>query len=298
MKKILQIFLGVFFLLGTIQMKAQERIKMIKDPGGTYTIPCEVNGLKLSFIFDTGASDVSLSALEATFMLKNGYIDKSDFIGSQSYSIANGELEENAIINLKTIKIGNKILNNVRACISSHINAPLLLGQSALRKLGNYSIEGDYLVLESQGFNSASDNDSEKSRINELKNKADSGDPDAQKYLGNLYYLGDGVEQNFYRAVYYYRKAAENGNTDAMCSLASCYELGNGVQQNDMAAFNWYFKAANLGDASAQCSIGLHYELGIVVSKNISEAIKWYRLAAKQEHEYSKQRLDILGVSY
>jgi len=35
---------------------------MEKSPGGTYELPVELNGvLKLSFIFDSGASDVSIS---------------------------------------------------------------------------------------------------------------------------------------------------------------------------------------------------------------------------------------------
>jgi aspartyl protease family protein len=39
---------------------------MQKD-GGVYKVPCTVNGLKLEFIFDTGASVVSISLTEAIF---------------------------------------------------------------------------------------------------------------------------------------------------------------------------------------------------------------------------------------
>ena len=44
-------------------------IRMKKMPGGTYEVPCTINGLPLKFIFDTGASDVTLSSVEANFML-------------------------------------------------------------------------------------------------------------------------------------------------------------------------------------------------------------------------------------
>jgi len=37
-----------------------------------------VNGLSLKFIFDTGASAISLSKSEAVFMLKSGYLSVDD----------------------------------------------------------------------------------------------------------------------------------------------------------------------------------------------------------------------------
>ena len=60
--------------------------------GGVFLVPCKVNGLNLKFIFDTGASDVSISLTEALFMLKNDYLKKSDIIGKTSYSDATGKI--------------------------------------------------------------------------------------------------------------------------------------------------------------------------------------------------------------
>lgn len=126
---------------------------MTLEKSGIYTIPCEVNGLKLRFIFDTGSADVHLSLIEAAFMYKNGYITDDDFIGTGKYSMADGSVAENAIVNLRQIKIGNKTITNVTACVSSNIDASLLLGQSAINKLGNYSIEGSTLVLNGSSTN-------------------------------------------------------------------------------------------------------------------------------------------------
>lgn len=146
MTKRLLLLICLQFLLTSIH--AQQRIPMQLESSGIYTIPCEVNGLKLRFVFDTGAADVHLSLVEAAFMLKNGYISSDDFTGKGKYSMADGSITENSIVNLKEIKIGNVIINDVTACISSNIKASLLLGQSAIRKLGPYSINGDYLILE------------------------------------------------------------------------------------------------------------------------------------------------------
>lgn len=139
------ICLSTILLTSTL---AQQRIPMQLEPSGIYTIPCEVNGLKLRFVFDTGASDVHLSLLDAAFMIKNGYIKKEDFIGKNSYSMADGSIAENAIVNLKEIKIGNTVIHNVRACISKKMDAALLLGQSAIKKIGKYTVDHNYLILQ------------------------------------------------------------------------------------------------------------------------------------------------------
>ena len=142
----------LLFVIATPFAIAQERIPMTLEESGIYTVPCEVNGLKLRFVFDTGASEVHLSLIEAAFMLKNGYIEKDDFIGKGEYSMADGTIEDNSIVNLKEIKIGNVVIKNVTACISSNVKASLLLGQSAIRKLGPYRINGDFLILDNHSI--------------------------------------------------------------------------------------------------------------------------------------------------
>ena len=78
----------------------------MKKENGVYTTPCVVNGLRLRFIFDTGASNVSLSLTEAIFMLKNGYLNESDLHGSSYSQIANGDIVENTSVTLNEIEIG------------------------------------------------------------------------------------------------------------------------------------------------------------------------------------------------
>lgn len=116
-------------------------IQMEKNYGGTFTIACKVNDLPLKFIFDTGASDVSISMTEALFMFKNGYLKESDVTGKEYYSIANGEIQEGTTINLRKLEFGDFLLYDVKASISNELKAPLLLGQSALSKLGKITID-------------------------------------------------------------------------------------------------------------------------------------------------------------
>lgn len=116
-------------------------ITMKKMEGNTYMLPCSVNGFPLNFIFDTGASSVTLSNKQAHFMLKNGYLKHSDIKGKQNYQTANGSISTGTVITIEKIIIGGVPLYNVEATIIENDNAPLLLGQSALSKLGKIQID-------------------------------------------------------------------------------------------------------------------------------------------------------------
>lgn len=108
---------------------------------GIYKVKCSINDLPLHFYFDTGASDVTLSMVEANFMFKNGYLKSSDIVGSTIYSDANGELSEGTVINIAHVNFGGLELKNVKASIVRNQKAPLLLGQSVLSRLGKIEID-------------------------------------------------------------------------------------------------------------------------------------------------------------
>ena len=115
--------------------------------GDAYKVPCEINELPLHFIFDTGASDLSLSTVEATFMLKNDYLKKRDILGTQNYMTADGEIKEGTVINIRNVSFGDLNLNNVKASVVKSQRAPLLLGQSVLNRLGKIEIDNKKKVL-------------------------------------------------------------------------------------------------------------------------------------------------------
>lgn len=114
---------------------------------GVYRIPCLVNGAKMKLIFDTGASSVCLSMSMAQYLYDNDYITDKDIIGTGQSSVADGTIIDNVRINLKEITIGDKKLNNVEAVVMSGQKTPLLLGQTVLKKLGEYTVLGDKLIF-------------------------------------------------------------------------------------------------------------------------------------------------------
>lgn len=109
--------------------------------GGCASVKCSINELPLSFIFDTGASIVSISQTEANFMLKNGYLTRQDIAGKGRFVNADGDVSEGTIINLREVDFGGLKLKDVKASVVKNQRAPLLLGQTVLGRLGKIEID-------------------------------------------------------------------------------------------------------------------------------------------------------------
>lgn len=123
------------------EVSTVSEVQMKKVYSGVYEIGCNVNALPLKFILDTGASIVSISSVEASFMLKNGYLSAADVKGKGFFSTATGEIREGTTIRLREIRIGDAVLHNVDASVSHSQHAPLLLGQSVLERFGSITID-------------------------------------------------------------------------------------------------------------------------------------------------------------
>lgn len=139
MKKAL-LTIALIIFIQALSSSAQTTIKMQKE-GGIYTVPCTVNGLTMKFIFDTGASDVSISLTEALFMLKNGQLKSEDIVGEELYQDASGGITIGTKIILRKVEFTGLTLYNVEASVVNTLNAPLLLGQTVISRLGTFQID-------------------------------------------------------------------------------------------------------------------------------------------------------------
>ena len=119
---------------------AQTVIKLDKEHN-EYTTPCVVNGLKLKLEIATANFEVGISQVEATFMIKNGYIKESDVLNSKLYETASGEIAEGAEVTLREINISGLVLHDVKAIVIGSERAPLLIGQNALSRLGKITLD-------------------------------------------------------------------------------------------------------------------------------------------------------------
>jgi hypothetical protein len=117
--------------------------------------------------------------------------------------------------------------------------------------------------------------------LQEIEDKADTGDPDAQTMLALAYHAGVLLKQDDAQALHLLRNAADRGSMAAEESLGIFAETGVGIDQPSPAdALSWYRKAAARGSLDAATSIGLMYANGKGVKRDITQAVTWFRRAA------------------
>ena len=114
----------------------------VKTTDGVYTINVQLNGvLMIDFIFDPGASDVSISPDVALTLIRTGTIKEEDWLSGGYYRFADGSTAKSKRFVLRSLKIGDRVVNNVNCSISNSIEAPMLLGQSVLSRFGKYTFD-------------------------------------------------------------------------------------------------------------------------------------------------------------
>jgi clan AA aspartic protease (TIGR02281 family) len=119
----------------------------VEIEGGTFVVPVTINGqITLKFIVDTGASDVTVPADVVLTLIRTGSIVKEDFLGEQRYQLADGSTVPSPVFIIRSLKVGDKVLENVRASVAS-VKGGLLLGQSFLSRFGSWSVDNKNRLL-------------------------------------------------------------------------------------------------------------------------------------------------------
>ncbi len=252
---------------------ASDYVVKMKRRSGVYVLPCEVNGVKRDFIFDTGAANTSLSQEFVNELLAKKRLLQTDFTGAIQTRNASGTVDNNTTVNIRSLKVGNRMIYNLRAIIAVGQKAPLLLGLNAIDLLGEWTMKKDLLVLHdynnpvieqpviTEPSNEILFEDMEQEVGNSqvaapstdevtgnathpgIRLKAYKGDPEAQFLMGMYYIKGEGVDSNPEIGVHWLRLSAMQDFRPAQRQLAECYSQGIGVDVNEKAAEYWYQKA-------------------------------------------------------
>ena len=101
---------------------------------------------------------------------------------------------------------------------------------------------------------------------------AEQGLPQAQCLFGVLYANGEGIPQDYDKALAWYRKAAMLNNADAQFHLGDCYLFGRGVNANNRTAAEWYRRSASSGHEKAEQA--LRKLLGSKSQDTVSENVR------------------------
>ncbi|KAF9129433.1 hypothetical protein BGW39_004157 [Mortierella sp. 14UC] len=129
--------------------------------------------------------------------------------------------------------------------------------------------------------------------ITRIITRASRGDEKAQIALGDMYWKGKELCQDYQKAMDWYMKAAEQGHPTAQRRIGSLYKGGLGVTQDYTTAMAWYRKAADQGEAGAQNNIAQFYKNGQGAAKDDVQAVLWFRRAAEQGHMVAQFNLGI-----
>jgi predicted aspartyl protease len=127
-------------------LAAQQEIKM-EESGGVYVVPVRFNDtITLDAIVDSGASDVNIPADIVLTLMRTKTVTDQDFLGNQTYILADGSRVPSQQFRIRSLKVGNKTVQNVVASIGS-VNGEILLGQSFLSKFKSWSVDNEQHVL-------------------------------------------------------------------------------------------------------------------------------------------------------
>ena len=109
--------------------------------GGVFVLPAIINtGTNAYFIVDSGAANVQIPEDVAEEMKRNGTLADGDFLGQRRFLLADGSGLQQRVFRLRSLKIGDRTMENVLAAVGAPRSRPLL-GQSFLRRLNWWKVD-------------------------------------------------------------------------------------------------------------------------------------------------------------
>ncbi len=115
-----------------------------ESEGDEFVTTGKVNGVRVRFVVDTGASDIVLSPADAT----RASIDAATLVFSRPTETANG-VGYGAPVTVSSLTVGSIRLNDVDVVVNQMPMDSSLLGMAFLRRLKSFEVRGRKLYLRS-----------------------------------------------------------------------------------------------------------------------------------------------------
>lgn len=104
-------------------------------------ITAKLNGVDMSFMIDTGCSDIQITSAEFYHMKHLGLITEKDIVDEVVCTYADNSKNTCPVIKIKSLEIGGIELKDISCIVQENADSSLLLGQNILKKLGEISID-------------------------------------------------------------------------------------------------------------------------------------------------------------
>jgi TPR repeat protein len=130
--------------------------------------------------------------------------------------------------------------------------------------------------------------------VNAIESFKLSNNSDSLCILGNFYYFGKHVKQDYEQAFRYYKLASEKGDVIALNNMGRCYSDGRGVKRDFAKAFNCYKQAyeRDSNNPVFMCNLAYCYYHGEGVGRDYKKAVYYYKLASNKGDYYACERLN------
>jgi TPR repeat protein len=101
---------------------------------------------------------------------------------------------------------------------------------------------------------------------------AQSGDSEAQFYMGALYSSGVGRPRSDEEAFRWFSRAADQGHSHAMLVLAGLFAIGRGTSQDNLAAYKWAY-IVSVGTRVEEFRNGARQLMGVLEARMTPEQV-------------------------
>lgn len=113
--------------------------------GKGFKIKITIDGVSRYYLFDTGATDLTIDSETERELLLNGTIKRADYIGEKEYELADGKTVTGQIVKVNNITIGDYTVKNVTIAVLK--DGSLLCGKSFLDKFKKWELNKEDLKL-------------------------------------------------------------------------------------------------------------------------------------------------------
>ncbi len=111
---------------------------------GEIYVPCILNRYNLIFTLNTSdKNSMSISLDQALKLLNDGAITRNDFEGDAEKILGAGTISDRSVFTIRELRIGDKIVNDLKVTVNHRQTEPLSIGESILSQFGEFTVNKD-----------------------------------------------------------------------------------------------------------------------------------------------------------
>jgi hypothetical protein len=123
------------------QFSTSETSVPMRIEGGTYVVPVLITTpLLWTLSLIAVQPDVTIPADVVSTLMRTKTLKETDFLGEQTYVLADGSKVPSQTFVIRSLRVGNVVLENVHGSVAS-VHGTLLLGQTFLSRFKSWSVD-------------------------------------------------------------------------------------------------------------------------------------------------------------